>query len=160
MQDVPRPDKFVKFPPADRWSRHNARVVATGPDPAPVVASLRSLRRSALFAVALFALGIGLIALRSGGVTTGDVDRRVTYAALALAGISILTRRSPGAAGNPRVFVATQVASVLAAVGLGLLGAVIALRAGPWQVGLIYNLAALLLLFRPPASFALAPPRR
>ena len=107
--------------------------------------------------MALCALGIGLLALGSGAEPNEDVDRRVTLAALALAGVSILTRRSLPGRGNPRVFVVCQVASVLGAVGLGLLGALLAIRAGQWQVGLLYSFAAALLLLRPPARFSVAP---
>jgi TRAP-type C4-dicarboxylate transport system permease small subunit len=131
---------------------------SAGPDFGPVLASLRSLRRSGLVAIAMFALGIGWIALRAEGEPDANVDRRITYVALALAGVSILTRRTLPGAASPRAFVATQIASVLCSVGLGLLGAVLAVRHGQWQVGLLYNVAAALLLFRVP-GFGVAPPR-
>jgi hypothetical protein len=136
------------------------RVASERPDFGGVVASLRSLRRTGLIAVALFALGIGLVALRADGETAGDVDRRVTYAALALAGVSILTRRSLSPSSSARSVVLSQVASVLSAVGLGLLGAVLAIPSGAWQVGLLYNAAAALLLFRPAALLSAPRPPR
>jgi len=137
------------------------RMSAAGPDFTPVLASLRSLRRSALIALGMFALGIGWIAYQAQGEPDANVDRRITYVALALAGISILTRRSVPNMASPRSFVATQIASVMCSVGLGLLGAVLAARHGQWQVGLLYNVAAALLLFRAPAATrAPEPPRR
>lgn len=129
-------------------------------DPAALDAALRSLRRSALIALALFALGIGVLALRSGAEPGPEVDRRVTWGALALAGASILSRRSLRAPASARAFLFTQVASILCAVGLGLLGALLAIRAGQWQVGLLYDLAAALLLVRAPVRFTLASPLR
>ena len=133
------------------------RVTAAGPDFGPLLASLRSLRRSALLAIAMFAVGVGWIALRAGDEPPTEVDRRITYVALALAGVSILTRRTLPGSASPKAFVATQITSVLCSVGLGLLGAVLAVRYGQWQVGLLYNVAAALLLFRVPGRAA-APP--
>jgi hypothetical protein len=160
MQDGPRTDKSRKsHPPRREWA-HTAGVSAEIPDPGPLDASLRALRRSALVAVALCAGGIALLALGSDAPQGGEVDRRVGVAALALAGASILTRRSLPRAERPRAFVALQVASVLCAVGLALLGALLAIRDAQWQIGLLYQLAAALLLLRPPARFPFAPLRR
>jgi hypothetical protein len=136
-----------------------AEVSAPAPGPDSLDASLRTLRRSALLALAVCALGIGLLALRSSVPQDTSVDRRITLTALVLAAASILTRRSIRAPASAGVFFGTQVASVLCAVGLGLLGGLVAVRTGQWQVGLLYNLAAALLLVRPPARLSL-PPRR
>lgn len=155
MQDVARPDKSAKAP-RSRRTVILPTVSTPAADPGSLDASLRSLRRSALVALALFALGIGLLALRAGAEPGAEVDRRVALAALALAGASILLRRSLRARASARSFVIRQVASVLCAVGLGLLGALLAMREGQWQVGLLYNLAGALLLLRPPARFTLA----
>ena len=159
MQDAPSADKSEGVLAYAGKGGMMPRVTAPGPDFGPVFASLRSLRRSGLFALGMFALGIGWVAIRSDGAPGADVDPRVTYAALALAAVSILTRRTLPGSSSPRAFVATQIASVLCSVGLGLLGAVLAVRHGQWQVGLLYNVAAALLLFRAPARTAPPPPR-
>jgi hypothetical protein len=135
------------------------RMSSAGPDFGPVLASLRSLRRSALIAVGMFTLGIGWIAYRADAEPEASADHRITYLALALAGVSILTRRSVPNTTSPRAFVAAQIASVVCSVALGLLGAVLAARHGQWQVGLLYNVAAALLLFRAPAASAAPLPR-
>jgi hypothetical protein len=159
MQDGRSADKSEKLVHGAGKGGMMPRVTAAGPDLGPVLASLRSLRRSGLIAIGMFALGIAWIAMRAEGTPDGNVDARVTYVALALAAVSIFTRRTLPGSASPRTFVATQVASVLCSVGLGLLGAVLAVRHGEWQVGLLYNLAAALLLFRVPARSAPPPPR-
>jgi hypothetical protein len=154
MQDGPSADKSVKICRDAGRGGIMPRMSSAAPDFGPVLASLRSLRRSALIAIAMFALGIGWIAYRADGEPDANVDRRIIYVALALAGVSILTRRSVPSTASPRAFVAAQIASVLCSVALGLLGAVLAARHGQWQVGLLYNVAAALLLFRGPAATA------
>lgn len=160
MQDARGPDKSPGDARRPAIGAILRPVSAPRPDPDALSATLQRLRRSALIAVALFALGIGLFAFASGSELSAEVDRRITFSALALAGASILTRRSLPRPGSSRSFVAMQVASVLCAVGLGLLGALLAVRAGQWQVGALYNVAAALLLLRPPARFEVAPRRR
>jgi hypothetical protein len=134
-------------------------VTAPSPDPSALETSLRSLRRSALLSVAVIALGIAVIGVRSHVDQGLGVDRPVTFGALALASVSVLARRSFGGAVSARAFVTRHVASVLAAVGLGLLGGFVALREGQWQIGLLYEVAAALLLFRPAERFSVVPRR-
>jgi hypothetical protein len=132
-------------------------VSSSAPDPGPLDTSLRRLRFSALLALAACTLGIGLHALRAQS-SDADLDRGFVWLAFSLAAASILTRRT-GAASGPRAFVALQITSNLAAVALGLLGAWLALRYDQIQAGLLYNVAAALLLLRPPARVVLSPPR-
>ncbi|HVN36573.1 MAG TPA: hypothetical protein VMW19_00195 [Myxococcota bacterium] len=134
-------------------------MAAPAPDPSALEASLRSLRRTALLSVGVIALGVAAIALRSDVDQRLGVDRPVTFGALALASVSVLARRSFGGAVSARAFVARHVASVLAAVGLALLGGFVALRDGQWQIGLLYEIAAALLLFRPAERFSVIPRR-
>jgi hypothetical protein len=136
-----------------------AAMAAPVPDPSALEASLRSLRRSALISVGVIALGVAVIGLRSDVDQGLGVDRPVTFVALALASVSVLARRSFGGAINARAFVARHVASVLAAVGLALLGGFVAVREGQWQIGLLYEIAAALLLFRPAERFSVVPRR-
>jgi hypothetical protein len=128
------------------------------PDPSPLDASLRRLRYSALLAVAACAAGIALHSFRA-EEHAGDVERGFVMLALALAGISILARRSVPRSSSPRSFVGLQVTSNLAAVALGILGAWLAVTHDHIQSGLLYNLAAVLLLLRPPPRLVVAPPR-
>jgi hypothetical protein len=158
MQDPPAADKS-NGAPGRTGGVILGRVSAPGPAPHPLDASLQRLRRSALIAIGVCALGIAGLSLAApaGGQDT-PVDRRYTWTALALAAGSILTRRSVSGARSPRAFVGLQLASILLAFGLALLGGLLATRGGQWQVGLLYNVAAALLLARPLAR--LAPPRR
>ena len=130
---------------------------SSAPNPGPLDTSLRRLRLTALLALAACTAGIGLHALRN-PASDADLDRGFVWVAFSLAAVSILTRRT-GTASGPRAFVALQIASNLAAVALGLLGAWLALRYDQIQAGLLYNVAAALLLLRPPARVVLSPPR-
>jgi hypothetical protein len=131
---------------------------APTPAPHPLDAALMRLRRSALIAIGVCGLGIASLSFVGTAEPAGEVDRRVTWTALGLAAASILTRRSVPGARSPRAFVGLQLASILLAFGLALLGGLLATRGGHWQVGLLYNVAAALLLVRPLAR--LAPPPR
>ena len=133
-------------------------------EPNPLDAALLRLRRNALIAIAACALGIGALAFLAKPDPSVDpnapVDRRVVWTALALAAGSILTRRSVATTRSARGFVYLQMASILCAFGLALLGALLATRAGQWQVGLLYSVAAALLLVRAPVRLAAPPARR
>ena len=160
MQDASRGDKSMEIRHR-RGARAGilAAMAAPAPDPAALETSLRSLRRSALVSVAVIALGVAVIGLRSHVDQALGVDRPITFGALALASVSVLARRSFGGAVSARAFVMRHVTSVLAAVGLGLLGGFVALREGQWQIGLLYEIAAALLLFRPAERFSVVPRR-
>jgi hypothetical protein len=126
-------------------------------DPSALDTSLRRLRYSALLALAACVVGIGLHAMRS-DASDADLDRGFVWVAFGLAAGSILMRRS-AASGSPRAFVFLTIGSLLSAVGLGLLGAWLAVRFDQIQPGILYNVAAALLLLRPPGRLVLAPPR-
>jgi len=123
------------------------------PGPDDLIAALRRPRHVALLVLAGCALATGVLALSE--PETGAVDRRYTMVALALAAVSILTRRSvPGA--TPARLVALQRVSCAAVAGLGVLGVSLALREQQASVGLLYCVAGALLLLRP-APRLLAP---
>jgi hypothetical protein len=121
------------------------------PDPSPLNDALRRAHRSALVSVAICAIAIGVMMLASETQSDGEVERVYSLGALGLAALSMLARRgvSPGAR-NLRGFVYASLASLLGAVGLGVLGIVVAARTEEFSVGLLYALAGALLLLRPP----------
>jgi hypothetical protein len=128
------------------------------PDPSPLNESLRRAHRSALVSVAICALAIGGMMLGSETTGAGEVERSYSLAAIGLAAISLLARRSLGPrAQQLRGFVYATLASMLCAVGLGVLGIVVALRTQEFGVGLLYALAGALLLLRPPPRLVQAP---
>ncbi len=129
--------------------------MSTALDPSGLDASLRRLRYSALIALAVCMVGIGLHAMRN-EASGSELDRVFVWIALCLAAGSILMRRS-AASGAPRAFVFLTIGSLLAAVALGLLGAWLAVRFDQIQPGILYNLAAALLLLRPPGRLVLTP---
>ena len=115
--------------------------------------SLRRLHRSAIASLAVCALGIGVVAFAYDVKPPDDVSGSYSVAALALAAIAILLRRSGMALQHSlRSFVYGSVISMLSAVGLGLLGLYVALRESQTSVGLLYTLAGVLLVLRPPPT--------
>lgn len=121
-------------------------------DPQVLNDSLRRLHRSAIVSLAICAVGIGVLTLASDSPPPAEAADTWSIAALALAGTSILLRRSLVAPRSLRAFVYGSVISILGAVGLGLLGLYVALRESQMIVGLLYTLAGVLLLLRPPAT--------
>ena len=129
------------------------------PDPTPLNDALRRAHRSALASVAICALAIGAMMLASDARSEDAADRRYSFVALGLAAGSMLARRSIGPrARNLRGFVYAALASMLCAVGLGVLGLVLVLRTQEFGTGLLYALAGALLLLRPPPRLTPAPP--
>lgn len=125
------------------------------PDPSPLNDALRRAHRSALVSVAICAVAIGVLMFASESPSDGEVERAYSIAALGLAALSMLSRRSVSArASNLRGFVYASLASILAAVGLGVLGIVVAARTDEFSTGLLYALAGALLLLRPPPRLA------
>jgi hypothetical protein len=128
------------------------------PDPSPLNDALRRAHRSALASVAICAVAIGAMMLASDARSQGEVDRVYSLVALGLAAGSMLARRSVGPrAPRLRAFVYAALGSILCAVGLGVLGIVVALRTQEFSIGLLYALAGALLLLRPPPRLAQAP---
>lgn len=126
------------------------------PDPAPVNDALRKMHRSALVSVAVCAVVTGALGLSGSEAQEEDVTRLYSFGALALAAVAILARRSvAGRTPQLRRFVYASVLSMLACVGLGLLGFAVAYREGQVAVGLLYVLAGALLLLRPPPRLVL-----
>jgi hypothetical protein len=130
------------------------------PDPAVLVAALRSMRRRSLLALAVCAAGIAILGLTTTQHPDAPIDRRYPVSALGLAGLSILTRRGISGRASARTIVALHVTSCVGAVGLGLLGALLAAREGQAAVGLLYSAAGALLLVRPAEPFLLPRPPR
>lgn len=121
------------------------------PDPTPLNDALRRAHRSALASVAICALAIGAMMLGSEARPEAELDRRYSLVALSLAIVSLLARRNVGArARHLRAFVYAALASLLCAVGLGVLGIVVSLREQEFTSGLLYALGGALLLLRPP----------
>ena len=126
------------------------------PDPAPVNDALRKMHRSALVSVAVCAVVIGALGLSGVEPQQEDAARLYSFGALALAAVAILARRSvAGRTPQLRRFVYASVLSMLACVGLGLLGFAVAYREGEVATGLLYVLAGALLLLRPPPRLVL-----
>jgi len=130
------------------------------PDPSPLNAALRRAHRSALVSVAVCALAIGamMFAADAEVEAEGEVDRIYSFTALALAAISILARRAVGTRKQLRAYIYASLASMLGAVGLGVLGIVVAVGTEEFSVALLYALAGALLLLRPPPQLAPAEP--
>lgn len=124
------------------------------PDPHALNESLRRLHRSALVSLALCALAIGIAAFVSGEpAPSEEIEGPYSLAALALAAVAILLRRSSAAPRRSlRAFVYGSVLSLLGAVGLGVLGLFVALHESLTTIGLLYTLAGALLALRPPAT--------
>jgi len=133
-------------------------VTTPTPDPSPLNAALRRAHRSALVSVAVCAVAIGAMMLASDGEATGEVDRLYSFTALGLAAVSILARRSVGARKKLRSYVYASLASMLGAVGLGVLGIVVAVGTNEFSFALLYALAGALLLLRPPPQLVPAAP--
>lgn len=123
-------------------------------DPTPLNDALRQLHRSALVSLALCGIGIGLMAYNGG--PGGPFDAGASrWPALLLAALAIGLRRPRRLARRGlRPYLYGTVASLLAAVGLGVLGIVMASQAQP-AVGCLYALGGALLLFQPPARLVL-----
>jgi hypothetical protein len=121
-------------------------------DPDALNDSLRRLHRSAIVSLAICAVGIGVVALASRPQPPAESTDIFSLVALALAAVAILLRRSLVAPRSLRAFVYGSVISMLGAVGLGLLGLYVALHQSQALVGLLYTLAGVLLLLRPPAT--------
>jgi len=133
-------------------------MTSPSPDPTPLNDALRRAHRSALASVAICALAIGAMMLASDASLDHVVDRRYSFVALGLAAASMLARRSVGPrARNLRSFVYASLASMLCAVGLGVLALVVALRTQEFGTSLLYALAGALLLLRPPPRLTPAP---
>ncbi len=129
--------------------------MAPAPDPTVLNEALRRLHRSAIISLALCATGISIAAFAGPEAGAEGSGRSYSGVALALAVTAILTRRTaPLRSGSLRRLLYGALVSMLAAVGLGLLGAVVALRESQTQVGLLYTLAGALLVLRPPARLS------
>lgn len=113
--------------------------------------SLRRLHRSAVVSLALCALGIGMMTFTT-TPPADEVTSTYSLAALALAGLAIVLRPAVTSTRSLRSFVYGSVVSMLGAVGLGLLGLLVALRESQTSVGLLYALAGTLLVLRPPPT--------
>ncbi len=123
-------------------------------DPTPLNDALRRLHRASIGSLALCGIAIGIVAFtREPGPFEAGSSR---WAAILLAALAILSRRSISGHTRLRVFLYTTVASMVACVGLGVLGVYMATQDQP-AVGALYALAAAILLLRPPPQ--LAPPR-
>ena len=121
------------------------------PDPTPVNDALRRLHRSALLGILICAVALGIMLFGGTGDSSEQVDQRYTYAALALAAVAILARRTSTRGDEKlRTFVYGSISSLMAAMGLGLLGIAIGMREGQTSTGLLYTLAGAVLLLRPP----------
>ncbi len=124
-------------------------------DPAPLNDALRRLHRASIVSIALCGLAIGALAFAREGAEFDPGPSR--WVAILLAALAILARRSVAAGVRLRVFLYTSVASLVACVGLGVLGVFVATQGQP-VVGALYTLGAAILLLRPPPK--LASPRR
>jgi hypothetical protein len=125
-------------------------------DPTPLNDALRRLHRASIVSLGLCGIAVGIVALAQGA---GDFDPGASrWVAIALAAVAILARRSIGPGGRLRVFLYTTVASLVACVGLGVLGVFLATRGQP-AVGALYALAAAILLLRPPPKLTKPKPR-
>lgn len=129
--------------------------MAPAPDPTVLNEALRRLHRSAILSLALCATGIGIAAFTGPEASAEGGDRSYSWLALTFAVTAILTRRTaPLRAGSLRWLLYGALVSMLAAVSLGVLGAVVALYESQTQVGLLYTLAGALLVLRPPATLS------
>ncbi len=132
---------------------------------APLASELalnRALRRVHRSALATLAVCAGVIALSAGPETptiSEGARRGFTYVAIALAVVSILTRRRPTAPiASPRAHVILSLASLLCACGLGIAGVAFAAAGGPRTAALVYALAGVIFALRPPKPVASRPP--
>lgn len=133
-------------------------MAAPSPDPTPLNDALRRLHRSAIASLALCAVGIGFVSFSSGEPPRDAVGSFYSWIALFLAGTAILTRRTSASPKRSlRGHVYGSLVSLMAAVGLGVLGLVVALREGQASVGLLYTLAGTLLVLRRPTPLAMRP---
>jgi hypothetical protein len=124
------------------------------PDPTVVNDALRRLHRSTIASLALCAAGIGIATLAGPDPEPErELGRVYSWAAIALAAIVIVTRRTrAGRSVSVRRFVYGALAGLVAAAGLGILGMLVALRESQTTMGLLYVLAGALLVLRPPAA--------
>lgn len=127
------------------------------PDASALNDSLRRVHRSVLATLAACAL----VAAFGGAPPSDDASRPpspvFSYAALGLAAFAVLARRiGPAGPARPRSYVFRTLASLVAAAGLGVVGAALAVSEGERQTGLLYVLAGAILSIRPPAPI---PPR-
>lgn len=129
----------------------------TSPDPTPLNDALQRLRNASGASLLLCGLAIGAIAWTRESEVVFDAGRS-RYIAMGLAAVAILARRRPELARRGlRPFLYASVGSLMACVGLGLLGIVVALQ-GQTTVGGLYTLAGAILLLRPMPRFAGPPP--
>jgi hypothetical protein len=120
-------------------------------DPTPLNDALRRLHRASALSLALCGMAIGIVALtRDAALFDPGASR---WLAILLAALAILARRSVGAGARLRIFLYTTVASLVACVGLGVLGVFMASQGQP-AVGALYALGAAILLLRPPPRLA------
>jgi hypothetical protein len=126
--------------------------------PAPNRA-LRTVHRGVLGALAVCAVAIALSAKPGTSSISEGEQRSYTTVAVALAAVSILTRRRPTArVANPRVYLISSLASLLCAGGLGITGVTFALAGGARSTALVYALAGAIFALRPPRPIPGRPP--
>jgi hypothetical protein len=121
--------------------------------------ALRRVHRSVLATLAVCAVVIAVSAEPEGPTRPDGAGRSITYAAVALAAASILTRRrSTAPVANPRAHVALCLVSLLAACGVGIAGVAAAVAGGPRTSALVYVLAGAIFALRPPKPVASGAP--
>ena len=119
--------------------------------------SLRRAHRSALLTLLACAVVIVLSATAGNDAPAAGVDG-FTYAATALAVVSILTRRRhPGRPDGVRAHVSLSLLSLVAAAGVGIVGVAAAMGGAPRTAALIYVLAGAIFALRPPLGIAVGP---
>jgi hypothetical protein len=121
---------------------------------AALLKAIRRAHRSALVTLVACAVAIALSAEADAAPPAPGVDG-FTYAATALALVSILTRRrQPGRPDGVRAHVAFSLVSLVAAAGVGGVGVAAAIAGTPRNAALIYVLAGAIFALRPPLGIA------
>jgi hypothetical protein len=123
--------------------------------PAPLQRALRRSHQSVLLTLAVCAAVIALGGEAPDAGETAPGADGFTYAATALAVVSILARRrQPARADGVRAHVALSLLSLVAAGGVGLVGVVASTAGTPRNAALVYVLAGALFALRPPLGLA------
>ena len=86
--------------------------------------------------------------------------RAYTVAAIGLALLSIIGRRTGASSPRPRARIRLGLLSLVAAGGIGLIGVGLAFGSGQKQTALLYVVAGAILSLRPPSAAAPSPPDR
>jgi hypothetical protein len=119
--------------------------------------SLRRAHRSALITLAACAVVVAVSGKAASDASTPGADG-FTHAAIALAVLSILTRRrQPGRPEAVRAHVGLGLVSLVAAAGVGIVGVAAAIAGTPRTAALIYVLAGAIFALRPPLGIAPGP---